>query len=198
MMEWIAENKEIVAVLTPVLLDLIAGLIPDKMMPYVGVLRRILRAISKRKGKGLSVLLLALLVASGCAVTDHKGDTCPEGVDSVICDKIADPARADILLQLTNARLLKKGRYDADQAMAFLDWCESAVNGAVTYQNLARQLSRELSEYRLEVLILSGHIDTLKIDLPISDHDRGLLKTHIARQKSLVQFYREGKGNGAD
>lgn len=198
MMEWIAENKEVVAVLTPVALDLIAGVIPDRYIPYIGMLRRALRAISKRK-KGASVfVLIVVLLAAGCALTKKdRSEVCPKDADSVICESIPDPGRADILLQLANVRLLKEDQYNAEQALDFLTQCEKLIDETETYQDVARQLSRHLNEYKLEILILSGYIDTLDVDLPVSEYDRELLRAHIDRQKQLIESYAEEKGDGS-
>jgi hypothetical protein len=50
-MEWLKENLDLIAYLISAVggLDVIAGYLPAKWVPYVGLIRRIVEALKKRK-----------------------------------------------------------------------------------------------------------------------------------------------------
>jgi hypothetical protein len=53
MIKQLIENKELLAAFVPValiVLDAVAGGIPDKILPYIGIARRVVNYILKKRG----------------------------------------------------------------------------------------------------------------------------------------------------
>lgn len=189
-MQAMANNPELTVVLAAFIFDFIAGVIPDEYVRYIGIVRRILRQIYKRKN-GTMVLLIALVFTfMGCSYI-QTSKVCETEQKSLICEKIPHPEQAGILLQIANITALKKDAYSAEQAFKFLDDVESFLKEADTYGNACRWIANEMDKYDLEVLILSGYIDILNIPETITEYDRELLLKHIERQRALIKTYVE-------
>lgn len=190
LMEAVKNNPEIVVVIIAIIADFGAGVIPDHYLKYVGVIRRIAQKIMRNKGKA-SLVLAVLLLSVGCAHM-QPSSVCDTEQESLICENIPQPENADILLQLANARLLKSETYSAEEALNFLDMCESFLTkDAVSYEGLAQWLVTKMDEYSLEVFVLSGYVSTIRSPQMISDYDRQLLLKHIEHQRNLIKTYQE-------
>lgn len=188
-LEAVKNNPEFSAVLIAFLLDIGAGMIPDKYVAYIGLVRRILRGIMKRKETKM-LLIIVLLFTVGCAYM-QPSSVCDTDERSLICEKIPQPEHADIALQLVNVRALKNDYYSAQKVLKFFDMCESFLEKDVTYGVFVKWLGSYIEDVELEVVILSNYLNVLKVDIPISDYDRMLLQEHIERQKEIVQMYME-------
>lgn len=192
LMEAIKNNPEIFAILIAIVADFGAGAIPEKYVSYLGIIWRIIgKIMEKKKGSKISLLLILLLVFVGCAHME-KSSVCDTEQESLICEKIPQPEHSDILLQLANVRMLKNEVYIAEDALDFLEMCKSFLTEEeVSYGGLAQWLATKMDDYSLEVLVLSGYVDTFKSPQMITDYDRSLLLKHIERQKNLIKVYME-------
>lgn len=188
-LEAVKNNPEFSVVLAAFLLDVGAGVIPDRFVPYIGLIRRVLREIMKRKESKM-LLIFALLFSIGCAHM-QPSSVCDTDKQSLICEKIPQPEHADIALQLVNVRALKNDQYTAQEVLDFLNTCEAFLEEDITYGKFVKWLGAYVEDVELEVVILSNYLSVLKVDTPISEYDRMLLQEHIERQKEVVQMYME-------
>lgn len=78
--EFINENWETLLPLALIIADLISGLIPDRWLPYIGIIRRFMNAIRKKRGAKNLCILMALLpfVTIGCAGIQVNDDAITE------------------------------------------------------------------------------------------------------------------------
>lgn len=193
LIEAITNNPEIFAILLAIVADFGAGALPDRYIPYIGILRRVIKMIMKNKGAKMSLILVLLVSVMGCAHME-KSSVCDTEQESLICDKIPQPENADILLQLANVQMLKEEAYSAEDALNFLDMCESFLSEeTVTYAGMVRWLSTKMEDYSLEIFVLSGYVETLQIPQTLTDFDRNLLLSHIEHQRNLIKAYMESE-----
>jgi len=189
MEEFIKENPMLTITMIGAFFDGVAGVLPDKYTKYIGVLRRVFNVFKRNKKTVAKCIVLPLLVVGmGCS-SMQPSPVCENEKNSLICEKIPQPKHADILLQLGNLRAIKEDVYSGKQAINFLEKCEGIISEQKTYKDLTQKLISQIDEVDVEIIVLSNYLNKLKVDLPISDFDRNLLKQHIAHQKRIIELY---------
>lgn len=143
------------------------------------------------KKKNIAALIFICILLAGCA-SMPQSKVCETGEPSLICETIPSPETADILLQIANLEAVKHDVYTGEQAIRFLEDCESFLVSVDTYGDLCRWLAVKVNKLNIEILVLSGYLDTLNVAMPISNYDRGLLQNHIDQQRNVLLLYMEG------
>ena len=64
MLEWIYENWDLLIVIVGVggVLDAIAGYLPDRFVPYIGLVRRIVEILAGTRGGRVAMALIPLML----------------------------------------------------------------------------------------------------------------------------------------
>jgi hypothetical protein len=133
-----------------------------------------------------------IFVLSSCATSQICAK--PEAVDSLICPTLAKvnmtPESANLMFKLANIELLRNNVYAKADVLKFFDNVESVLD-VDTYSQLVQYMLFEIaginSAYAIEFLLITEALTQFQtINLPISDFDKGLLKAHIAQQRSLL------------
>lgn len=189
MEEFMTENPMLTIAMVSAFFDGLAGVLPDKYTKYIGVLRRVFSVFKKNKKTVAKCIALPLIIVGvGCSGM-QPSQVCKTEEPSVICEKIPQPEHADIILQIGNLRAIKGDIYSGKEAIAFLEKCEAILSEQKTYKDLTQKLVAEINEVDIEIIVLSEYVNKLKVDLPISDFDRNLLKQHIENQKKIIKLY---------
>ncbi len=116
------------------LLDLIAGYVPDKYLPYIGFLRRIIKRltnIDSTTKKLIAVIIPAAMLISCAGIQTSKFCTSiPEGEYSVICEisiKVGTtPETVGTVIKVADLVLLDE-THTAQQAYDFIEGLKSAA-----------------------------------------------------------------------
>ena len=146
----------------------------------------------------ITFLLAGGIFLSGCVGLEPQPSVCekPEAEGSVICNIAArigtTPEQLDFIIRLGTAAALDKNPDQAGKALMFLDKVEALLDGnGVTYDALAVLLKDKPLTFVVmqEVLDqMAGLENPLGELLPISDFDLSLLRTHIERQRKLIEI----------
>ena len=191
-----------------IFLDAISGYVPDKYLPYIGLIRRLVGALRGKPGLKMWLLLFVLPAFIGCATTPTGSGICdnvPEGQVSVICllsDKIgATPEKVSAVLQIANVGLLQAEAYNAETGYVFVNQLIAEITkvkeiGAlITYMDAILYVARRYELLPVEVqaafvIINPANLGAHEIDVPLSDYDLGLIIGHLQKQRILIELYR--------
>lgn len=196
MLNWIQNNWEIIIAVGGILLgaDGIAGILPDRWVGYIGVIRRLVPKIAAavKSGGARSIIigLVATLVAS-CAmqstamIDPARGPICAQdGFEkSRICLYLemvgiptAEDAR-DMILDANDISLIMEA-YTIEQVALYLDKWDAIINSQFsTYEYFMSTLMQDTAKAARVAAILERRFGGLaSYDVLIEDCDRQLLR----------------------
>lgn len=142
--------------------------------------------------KKLFILGFALIVLSGCAGMNLFGGESKlcENADSLICQRLGDPEKADLFLQITAYALVDSKTLKKDQVLAFFDKAEALIDNGVTFAELVAFVAKETewinSHHGAAIIVLSQYAGLLSDPVMISEFDQNLIKIHLNRQRLLL------------
>ncbi|HLA02193.1 MAG TPA: hypothetical protein VJ019_05475 [Aestuariivirga sp.] len=197
MLEWIKENWELIIAIVGVggVLDAIAGFLPDRFVPYIGLVRRIVDILARTPGgrANLALIALALLANCGTLGIGKPPSICDDLApgNSVLCDLAA---RADInlevmgdLIMVVNLRAIKEGAYTAADAQRALQGIRDAVSATnvLAAAELRALALRYISDFP-ELLLISRYIYVIDSPRILTARDRAMIISWCDQQLSLL------------
>jgi len=148
--------------------------------------------------KRLIFIMLVGMLLSSCVALQPKPSVCdkPDAEGSVICALAGrigtTPEQLDFMLRLGTAVALDSNPDEAGEALRYLDKATALLNGTgITYDALAMLLKNKPLTFVVATEVIDqmvGLENPLGELLPISEFDIGLLRTHVERQKQLIQI----------
>lgn len=142
----------------------------------------------------LILMICALMLFASCAFLQPSPSVCekPEAGKSVICDLSAKlgltPEKVGLILRLASSAALDKNPNEAQKALTYLDEALALLNEAgLSYNLFAKHFKKSPSMF---VDILAGELlsEMGSLDMVIDPFDLNLIKTHLTRQKRIVQL----------
>lgn len=142
------------------------------------------------------LVILAILLLTGCAATFQPSGNCTEG-DSIILGATQDnPSGLDKALLIVNFSALEKKQYTAEEVTEFLDKVETKVKQGVSYLDLADYLITRFDDYKryigASMILLGDQVSTIGLtggNSILSPCDTQLILAHISNQRRLVSLY---------
>ena len=197
MLEWIYENWDLLIVIVGVggVLDAIAGYLPDRFVPYIGLVRRIVEILAGTRGGRVAMALIPLMLLVGCGTLGigKPPSICDDLApgDSVLCDLAA---RADInlevlgdLIMVVNLRAIREGAYTAADAQRALQGIRDAVSvtNVLSAAELRALALRYISDFP-ELLLISRYIYVIDSPRILTARDRAMIISWCDQQLSLL------------
>ena len=148
-------------------------------------------------------VFLLIMFFFGCAKNNnyHPPEVCKNvdgKYDSVILQKIPDPAAASIILQLANLEAVKNiPDYNVEKALKAIDIIEYVLNVEnISFNKLIDESNYQAklvnSSYGLEIFLISQYVGVLNtpetIDVPISVCDKALIQLHLNKQRQMLNL----------
>lgn len=212
-MDWIIANWQLIvgALVVSGALDAAAGLIPDRYIPYVGIVRRFITALRDRKNLQRAVFcLVCALAAGGCAILDATGG--PEGVcagptvyvdragavqtmddpmQTTLCRLDPYPSTSKLTLFVVNDVALRKGAYTPEDVFVFTAKVRGYLSvPAATTKTVSMAVLADIQEVP-ELVIAGSMLEDPKyqLDLPIDDFTWYFLNKHLNEQDALARMF---------
>lgn len=149
--------------------------------------------------KRLIVLTILLLFVFGCAKNNLyvPPDVCVKDAsgnyDSIILQRIPDPASASLLLQLANLEAVKNiAGYTVDEALISLDIIESILSKDITFNGLIDEATKQAgivnNSYGLELFLISQYVTVLDTPEIVSPCDKALILLHLNKQRQMLKL----------
>jgi len=147
--------------------------------------------------KRLSILLLfvvALVVCGGCSTSTFQPPAVCDGAESLILERIPDPAALSKALLIVQIGVLEAvDGYDVSDAGKVIDQIETVVDGGVTYADLVGLILKKVdAANRLAgaaVFLVGDEINLLDAPGFLSVCDRELIRMHLAKQRAMLKIY---------
>ena len=148
-----------------------------------------------RNIKSFLITLSCFAILASCTSTSRICMT-PAATDSLICPTLAKvsltPESANLMFKLANIEMLRANAYAVRDVLEFFDKIETMLD-IDTYAAVANEIIFNIAginkKYQLELVLITQSFEVFQnLKIPIIEFDKGMLRTHIAQQRQLLEF----------
>ena len=213
---WAIDNWQYIAgaLVASGIIDVVMGLIPDRYLPYIGFVRRLIKALGQKRspGKLPIISILAMMLFISCGMNASSNGYQPEGICqgptqyfdrngalltmvdpafTTLCRIDPYPTATKITLFAVNDLALHKKAYTPEDVLAFTENVRGYLKApGATVQSVVSLVITDIK--KIPELFIAGNMLTdprYRVDLPINDFTLYFLNKHLNEQDVIAILF---------